>query len=254
MRKFDPSVREWMDVDQPISPELERDLDNLATLNRRFGSHALVLDFLRSRLDAPQGSAPSTTQPWRILDLATGSGDIPRAIAEWAARNGIEISVDAVDAQRSTLEIARKRSSAFPNLHFHEGDIRTFGESHTRDADPAIDDPDPAGWDIVLCSLALHHFSEEDAVRVLRHAASLASRHVLVSDLRRCALGTFGVDLLTAVWMREPMTRNDARVSVRRAFSFDELAALARAAGWHDFQHARAFCFRQTISLDMSSS
>ncbi len=51
----------------------------------------------------------------------------------------------------------------------------------------------------MLCSLALHHFSDEDAVRVLRHAASLARRHVLVSDLRRSALGTLGVDLLTAV-------------------------------------------------------
>ena len=138
-----------------------------------------------------------------------------------------------MDFQRSTLDIARGRSEAFPNLRFHEGDIRDFGGGQK--------------WDIVLCSLALHHFSEDDAVRVLRHAASLASHHVLVSDLRRCAQGTLGVDLLTAVWMREPMTRNDARASVRRAFSFSELADLARAAGWEDFRHARKFCFRQAI-------
>lgn len=237
MRKFDPSVREWMDVDQPVSPELERDLDNLATLNRLFGSHALVLNFLQSRLDA--------SQTWRILDLATGSGDIPRTIAEWAARKHIGVSVDAVDAQRSTLEIARRRSSAFSNLRFHEGDILTFGEGRARDAGPAA-------WDIVLCSLALHHFSEADAVSVLRRAASLASRHVLVSDLRRCAPGTLGVDLLTAAWMREPMTRNDARVSVRRAFSFAEMAALARQAGWRNFGHARKFCFRQAIWMQFS--
>ncbi len=239
MREFDPSVREWMDVDQPISPELERDLDNLATLNRLFGSHTLVLDFLRRRLD--------TSRAWSILDLATGSGDIPRAIASWAARAGVALTVDAVDAQASTLEIARQRSAAFPNLRFHEGDIRTFGSGRERDTDSA-------SWDVVLCSLALHHFSEEDAVRVLRRAAALAHRHVLVSDLRRCAAGTIGVDLLTAVWMREPMTRNDARASVRRAFSFDELAALARDADWKNFQHARKFCFRQAITLDMSSS
>ncbi|MGH8048023.1 MAG: methyltransferase domain-containing protein [Chthoniobacterales bacterium] len=225
MRRFDPAVREWMDEDQPVSAELERDLDNLTTLNRRFGSHALVLDFLRTRVDA--------SQPWRILDLATGAGDIPRTIATWAARNRIEVRIDAVDAQPSTLEIARRKSRDFSNLHFIEGDIRDFGTGQK--------------WDVVLCSLALHHFSQEDAVRVLRHAASLASRHVLVSDLRRCAAGTLGVDMLTAVWMREPMTRNDARMSVRRAFSFAEFAALAREAGWKKFSHARKFCFRQAI-------
>ncbi len=244
MRKFDPSVREWMDVDQPVSPELERDLDNLVTLNRFFGSHALVLDFLRRRLPTARPN-PDAAQPWRILDLATGSGDIPRAIAAWAAQNRIDVAIDAVDAQRSTLEIARARSTAYPNLHFHEGDIRTFDQGRMPDAEPAA-------WDIVLCSLALHHFSEDDAVRVLRHAAALATRHVLVSDLRRCATGTLGVDLLTTVWMREPMTRNDARVSVRRAFSFSELAALARSAGWKEFHHARKFCFRQAIWMHFS--
>ncbi|HEY8904172.1 MAG TPA: methyltransferase domain-containing protein [Chthoniobacterales bacterium] len=231
-RAFDPSVREQMDVDQPVSLELERDLENLVTLNRLFGSHALVIRFLRERLRPGRS--------WRILDLATGSGDIPRTIADWAARSEIEVSIDAVDQQSSTLEIARRLSSSFPNISFHQADIREFGSG--------------SSWDIVLCSLALHHFSETDAVAVLCHAATLASRSVLVADLRRCAMGTLGVDLLTTVWMREPMTRNDARISVRRAFSFPELAELARIAGWQNFAHARRFCFRQAVWMDMASS
>lgn len=231
-REFDPSVREQMDLDQPITPELERDLINLVTLNRLFGSHALVIRFLRERLRAGR--------PWRILDLATGSGDIPRTIANWAARSGIEVSIDAVDQQSSTLQIARQLSGSFPNISFHQSDIREFGCG--------------SSWDIVLCSLALHHFSEADAVAVLRHAAALANRSVLIADLRRCSMGTLGVDLLTTVWMREPMTRNDARISVRRAFSFPELAGLARSAGWLDYGHARRFCFRQAIWMDRTSS
>jgi len=247
MREFDPSVREWMDLEQPVSPELERDLDNLVTLNRVFGSHALVRSFLRRHLDR--------SRPWRILDLATGAGDIPRMIATWAREQKIEVTIDAVDFQPSTLEIARARSTAFPNIAFHEGDIRSFGrdriENATADpnAGPSNQEAAPATWDIFLCSLALHHFSEDDAVTILRHAATLSRRHVLVSDLRRCAAGTLGVDLLTAVWMREPMTRNDGRASVRRAFSFAEFAELARAAGWRDFRHARKFCFRQAMEL-----
>jgi 2-polyprenyl-3-methyl-5-hydroxy-6-metoxy-1,4-benzoquinol methylase len=232
-RHYDPAVRELMDEPQPVTAELERDLDNLTTLNRVFGSHALVLDFLRPRLNAARPDLHPRLGAWRILDLATASGDIPRIIAAWAARKGIAVEIDAVDFQPSTLEIARKRSMNFPNINFHEGDIRNFGAGEK--------------WDIVLCSLALHHFSDDDATLVLRHAASLASRHVLAADLRRCAAGTLGVDLLTAVWMREPMTRTDARMSVRRAFSFDEFAKLARDAGWKNFGHARKFCFRQAL-------
>jgi len=231
-REFDPSVREQMDLDQPITPELERDLVNLVTLNRLFGSHALVIRFLRR--------AVAAQKPRRILDLATGSGDIPRTIAGWAARSGIEVSIDAVDQQPSTLEIARRLSGSHPNISYHQGDIREFGSG--------------SSWDIVLCSLALHHFSEADAVTVLRHAASLARHCVLVADLRRCSMGTFGVDLLTTIWMREPMTRNDARISVRRAFSFTELAGIARSAGWRDYGHARRFCFRQAIWIDRTAS
>jgi 2-polyprenyl-3-methyl-5-hydroxy-6-metoxy-1,4-benzoquinol methylase len=236
-RQFD-ATPELMDVAQPVTPELERDLANLVTLNRVFGSHALVLGHLRSRLRPGRA--------WRILDLATASGDIPRAIASWAARAGLDVTIDAVDFQASTLAIARRLSAGFPNITYHEGDIRDFGHEKK--------------WDVVLCSLALHHFSEADAVRVLRHCAALASTHVLVADLRRCAAGTLGVDLLTATWMREPMTVADARTSVRRAFSFDEFAGLARDAGWSESErgggrpacgHARKFCFRQALWMDL---
>ncbi len=95
MRQFDPDIREWMDLDQPVSPALERDLDNLVTLNRVFGSHALVRKFLHRHLDR--------SQAWHILDLATGAGDLPRLIAAWAHERRIEVRIDAVDFQRSTL-------------------------------------------------------------------------------------------------------------------------------------------------------
>lgn len=229
-RAFDPSVREWMDLDQPVTAELEKDLANLVTLNRLFGSHTLVLRFLRSRL--------TRDRCWRILDLATGSADIPRAIAAWARRNGLDVQIDAVDAQPSTVAIARKLSEGFSNISISEADILTFDPGTT--------------WDVVLCSLALHHFSDHDATSILRRMAFLGTHHVFASDLRRSGLATFSIDLLTTVWMREEMTRNDARLSARRAFSFRELHALAVAAGWKNFQHIRAFCFRQALTMDFS--
>lgn len=225
MRKFDPDIREWMDLEQPVSPELELDLRNLSTLNRLFGSHSLTLRFMKRWL--------TPGRCWRILDLATGAGDIPRLIARYARNQNLDVQIDAVDAQASTLEVAARGTPE--NIQFHQADIREFGGSDQ--------------WDIVLCSLALHHFSREDAIAILKRARALAGGHVLVSDLRRSALGTLGVDLLTSVWMTNAMTRNDARLSTRRAFSFTELRDLASDAGWRQYGHARFFCFRQAVWL-----
>jgi hypothetical protein len=40
-RSFDPAVLEMMDRPQPVSPELERDLERLRQLNRWFGATVL---------------------------------------------------------------------------------------------------------------------------------------------------------------------------------------------------------------------
>ena len=225
-RDFDPAKPELMDLPQPVSQELEVDLENLVRINRNFGSHRLIRWFLR-RWWQPGGR-------YRVLDLCTASGDIPRLMVDWARKRGVTLQIDAVDFQESTLEIARRHSTNYPEITFHEGDARVFAGA-------------PSAYDFVFCSLALHHFSEEDAVCVLRRCRELARVGVVIADLERGWLAAAGVWLMTAVLYREPMTKYDARVSVRRAFSYDEMAALTRRAGWQDFQHRRFAIARQAV-------
>ncbi len=217
-----------MDRPQPVSSELEKDLRNIRQLNRFFGSHRLVLHFLR-RWIKPGDHV-------RIVDLATGSGDIPRLIVDYAQKIGAKVEVDALDRQSATLEIARKLSGNYPEISYIDANILEWQR-----ADP---------YDIVLCSLALHHFSDEEAVRLLRRCRELSQKFVLVSDLRRGLLATIGVYLLTALIFREPMTRYDGRVSAARAFSFAELDDLAGRAGWRNFQHKKFHFARQAIWLE----
>jgi len=226
-RSFDPAVLEMMDRPQPVSAELERDLERIRQLNRWFGSYRLVLSFMRRWIK--RGA------PTRIVDLATGSGDIPRLIADYARRIGVQVEIDAVDRQLATLEIARKLSAGYPEISCHEANILEWhsGES----------------YDIVLCTLALHHFNDEDAVSLLRRSRELSRRFVLVSDLRRGFFLQAGVYLLTALIFREPMTRFDARLSAQRAFSFSEMRDLAVRAGWENFGHKKFRFARQAIWL-----
>src|SRR6184192_2094092 len=135
-RSFDPAVLEMMDRPQPVSAELERDLERIRQLNRWFGSYWLVLGFMERWI--------KPVDQIRIVDLATGSGDIPRLIVNHARKIGAEVEIDAVDKQSATLEIARGLSGGYPEISYVEENILQLKPSHR--------------YDIVLCSLVLHHF------------------------------------------------------------------------------------------------
>ncbi len=227
-RKFDPAVLEMMDRDEPPAAELERDLERIRQLNLWFGSYRLVLSFIRRWI--------KPADKLRIIDLATGSGDIPRLIVDYARTINASVEIDALDRQPATLEIASKLSAEYPEISYREANILEWSAAKP--------------YDIALCSLALHHFSTEDATRILRGCREASKRFVLVSDLRRSFFLIAGVYFLTAVIFREPMTRYDARLSVLRAFSFSEMRDLALDAGWQDFGHKTFRFGRQAVWLE----
>jgi 2-polyprenyl-3-methyl-5-hydroxy-6-metoxy-1,4-benzoquinol methylase len=226
-RKFDPTVPELMDRPQPVTRELERDLANIRSLNRWFGSYRQVRHFL-DRWLKPNDKA-------RILDVSTGSGDIPRLIVDFARSGNLSVQIEAIDQQASTIEIARRLSNDYPEIEFFCANLFAWKPSEP--------------YDIVLCSLTLHHFSEDDAVRVLQKCREFTREHVLVADLRRSLWLTFGVYLVTATVYHEAMTKTDARLSAARAFSFVELRKLARRAGWKNFGHLKFPVGRQVVWL-----
>src|ERR1044071_8960635 len=184
-RRFDPAVLEMMDRPQPVSRELERDLERLRQLNYWFGSYRLVSTFMRRWI------VPGAQM--RVVDLATGAGDIPRLLVDHARRIGAQIEIDAVDQQPATLEIARSLSTDYPEISYHSANILEWDRAQ--------------GFDIALCSLVIHHFSDDDAVKVLRRCRDLSKRFVLVSDLRRGFLLNGGVYMLTALVFREQIGR-----------------------------------------------
>ena len=228
-RRFDPDDPELMDRPQPVSPELERDLDNLRGLNRWFGAWRIIRSWLRPRL-VPGGSL-------HVVDLCTGSGDLPVIMMKMARAAGCRLVIDAVDAHPATLEIARRHCAEWPEIRLHLGDARTWQP----DASP----------DYVLCSLALHHFTEADAVAILTHMKSLAVRGMMAADLERARWAVAGI-WAASCFYREPMTVEDTRRSAVAAFTWREMQHMLAAAGWHDARGARFFYGRQAWWMEKS--
>jgi SAM-dependent methyltransferase len=163
------------------------------------------------------------------LDVATGSGDLPRAVLRRARRRGWTVQATALDLNPDVLAEARAYLADQP-VALRQGDAC------------ALPFPDRS-VDVVSCALALHHFAPEAATQALREVARVARHAWLVVDLERSLPAYLGA---RALWplLRSPVTRQDAPASVLRAYTLPELRALLERAGLGAAYAATRFPFR----------
>lgn len=216
--------KELMDLPGLDARLLEEDLRNLRIINRCLGAYRGVLWSLR-RLKQTENGRLS------LLDVGTGNGDLPMAIVEWARKNGIPLRIVALEPHPVTAAVATRYTGNFPEITIVRGD-----GNHA----PFL----TGSFDFVLASQLLHHFSEDEIVDLLRKWSKLACRGILVSDLVRNRLAYYGISWLTRAFTRNEMTRTDAPLSVRRAFTLAEWKALFRRAGIGEFRLFSFFPFR----------
>jgi SAM-dependent methyltransferase len=232
--------KEMMDLPGQPRELLEEDLRNLRIINRRLGNYRNVVRGLARLVGAQK------IDRFSLLDVGTGSGDIPVRITDWAQQRGIKTSIVALEPEPVTVQVAATLTNPpfVPLFQMgKEGDFRRCGISVVR-GDGMAPPFHSASFDFVLASQLLHHFSEEQIIRLLRVWSPLARRAIIVSDLVRHPLAYYGIRLLTKCFTRNAMTRTDAPLSVKRAFTLGEWRALLREADVGPFQIFSAFPFR----------
>jgi SAM-dependent methyltransferase len=215
-------ARELMDEPVDDVDELAANLRDVAFANARLGGTAPVVRAVR-RLGAR-----------RILDVGSGAGDVPLALVLDGERRGVDVRVTCLDVSDQMLAIARLATGAHPALAFVRGD----GASLPYDA---------GAFDVVTCTLALHHFEPAGARALLSELRRVAGVTPIVCDLRRSA-AAFAATWLWSRTSRNRLTRHDAPLSVRRAYTPDEALALARRAGWPAPRLRREPFFRMTLT------
>jgi 2-polyprenyl-3-methyl-5-hydroxy-6-metoxy-1,4-benzoquinol methylase len=155
----------------------------------------------------------------RILDVACGGGDVALGLARFAQRGGITTHVDGCDINSVAIAHAREAAArrSIPNVGFFQHD--------------ALMTPLPGGYDVVICSLFLHHLDDPDAEAMLRSMSAAASQMVVASDLRRTRLGYAMALVASRLLTRSPIVRVDGPLSVAAAFTIEEAQVLAARAG-----------------------
>lgn len=205
---------ELLDAPDTVPVEtLAHNLRDIRRVNRFAGGTTVVLRHLPELLDGVSHGTAIT-----ILDIATGSGDIPRALIRWGRRRDYDLRVLATDVSEDVLKVARHETADEPRITVETCDARNL---------PYRD----GAFDITVCSLALHHFPRNEAVRVLAEMGRVSQRGIILNDLVRSWSGYVGAWLLGNATTTNRLTRHDAPLSILRAFTPDELTEMAYEAG-----------------------
>jgi SAM-dependent methyltransferase len=226
----DADATEWLDADQMDGRDLERNLRDIRHINAALGWTTFTTHAVLRELRTQPGRA------WTLLDVASGSADIPIAIAHAAQRAGISLQVTVTDRSPQIVEVARARCAGVAGVVVERQDALALPYAM-------------GSFDLALCTLALHHFAPDAAAPLLRSLARVG-RRVLVYDVVRSPLAYAGVVALTRLARMDPMTCHDGPVSVRRAYSAAEARALAGAAGLRHAQVRVGFPFRLALTAD----
>jgi 2-polyprenyl-3-methyl-5-hydroxy-6-metoxy-1,4-benzoquinol methylase len=222
-------------MDQPglDAGEHHQALDAIARINLVSASALILWPPIRAL--CKERLRAGDNRPVRVLDVATGAGDVPLRMWRRAKRKGLSLEVAGCDVSPVAIEHARRlaaqREAA---VEFFQLDV--------------LASPIPDGYDVLTCSLFLHHLSEEQAVVVLGKVRAAAGRLVLVNDLSRSRLGWWAAFVGTRLLSRSPMVHTDGLLSVEGAFTPQEALAVAHKAGWDGATAERKFPFRYLLA------
>src|ERR1051326_7145179 len=146
--------------------EFIKALADLRRINRYLGGQRALVQHLFPMIEA-LGS-----RRVRLLDVGTGSADIPAMIVEWARARGICIEFVVLDLNTYATQEAQAQTASYPEISIVQGD--------------ALQLPFAEGsFDFVLASLFIHHFETAEAARLIASFARAARVAFIINDLRR---------------------------------------------------------------------
>lgn len=185
--------------------ELQEALDKIASINRLLGGNKLTLHGLKTLLKKSDATKTIT-----IADIGCGNGDMLRMLANYGKKNNLNLTLIGIDANAFTINYARKLSTEYPNIEYVCVDI--FSEDFN-----AIE------YDIVLCTLTLHHFSNEEILNIMTTFNKNANIGIVINDLHRSKLAYRLFEKVCAVFKLNKMSREDGLISILRGFKKKEL-------------------------------
>ena len=220
-RSAEPELMDMAAADLATVAACLRDLERI---NRWTGAYRITLRWLEQLLDRQQ-----PTRPLVVVDVGSGYGDMLRRIAAFAARRGVAIELIGVDRNPHAVMAATRATPPAQPIRYLNRNV--------------FDLPPSLQPDVVVSALFAHHLDDAELVRFLHWMDQRAARGWLINDLRRHALPYLIARFAPTLLRMHPMVRNDAAVSVARAFERRDWERLLAAAGLAAAPTTVAACF-----------
>jgi len=190
--------------------DMKEVLTDLKNVNKWLGGNKISIKGIIKLL--PEAAKEQTIT---ILDLGCGDGEILRECARFAKKEGYDFQLIGIDANAFILEEARRRSTDFQNITFLEKDIFSS-------------EINELNYDIALCTLFLHHFSNKDLKALIQRFLDQARFGIVVNDLHRSRLAFWLFKIVSYLIIKTSIARNDGLISVARGFKRRELDTLSK--------------------------
>lgn len=201
-------------------------LDKIASINKLLGGNNLTVEGVVELLSHVSPSGEIT-----ILDVGCGNGDMLRTLADYGVKHNLKFKLIGIDANTFTVEYAKHLSEDYPNISYRCEDV--FDESFSK-----------LKYDIVLCTLTLHHFKDDEIVKLLSVFNANAKIGIVINDLQRSIISYQLFQALCFVFRLNDMSREDGLTSILRGFKKEELIAYSQKANLKNYSIRWKWAFR----------
>ena len=224
--KFRTDEPEIMDDFHLEGKVLEDALIKIAKINQFLGGNQLTLQGLKLLL-----KNSNTSNEIKVVDVGCGNGDMLRYIANYGIKKKINFKLIGIDANKFTIKCAEDLSKNYKNISYSCIDIfdKQFNELK---------------YDIVLSTLTLHHFKDEEILKLMSVFNQNSKIGIVINDLQRSKIAYRLFQLICFIFRLNKMPKEDGLVSILRGFKKQELIDFSNKLNFKKYNLSWKWAFR----------
>ncbi len=201
-------------------------LNDIARINQLLGGNSVTLEGVKTLIkDLPKDKTVT------IMDFGCGSGDMLRMLSKFGKENNLNFQLIGIDANEATIRHAEKCSEEFENITYLAEDIFLYDFSKYN-------------IDIALITLTLHHFKDDEILKIMRVILNLVKKGIVVNDLQRSKLAYRLFQAIIFIFRLEKMTAEDGLISILRGFKRKDLEKFSKELGFKKYSIKWKWAFR----------